>query len=673
MGGNPGGVGAPAAVRVEPAGQYQSNAGANAAKRAVLARLQQGWLTQNDLCSLCCLPKSVARRMFDELGAVPLAKTGLDLRLQPPAMSKATYVRRSDLEELLDDEGWRVCRNQQDDPAVIHALMGNELYPLLNRLLSWAREEPRRKIPLLDLALELHLTPSDVSFDLNREIDWADQAGLMRDDLPRTDLLAVPTRQVSRPGDVSYSELITLEDWTAGKPFQIATTRVLARERRLEHQHAVLDTDGTAVVRLVPRWAEILSQPEDLKVLKDFQSLTARLKSGDLSATMLELAIELGVLKAFSWGRGRFVESRRLGAEEAALLNQESQRRLKAAKIQKSIEHGRIHFYQADDLARRFDALLAGKNQEEIVRFSADTLDSMRRMVGMACLKAAGSSLDECGQQFDLSRERVRQILNKYERYVLMAQSIENKVRESVIEALDGRVPAYRHRLKSAADENEYALLNQIWLETYVLGYPMAALYTSYLIPPEQSDAMPPLEESLHGFLSGLQPEKSSRGFHLDSPDKGYSYDVNPRQAEDLCNALDRLAETPDGKEVGQIRLNSVKRGCEIALLIAQGYSQRHCARLHGLTPNDVLQLHRKHLMKLANVSLAIPQITAILNQLKDAPELPPQLARVMQSFLTGSEHTLLNALFLDSEVLHKHPAELLALADSVLALRHEA
>lgn len=450
---------------------YVANGGAEAAKQLVLNRLAHGWLTINDLVHACCWGRNTGQALFERLPVSSFEQIGL-----PGNESRSRFVRREDAEALLGSEGWRVVRSQQDEPEVREALLGNEEYPLLSKLLSWAGETPRRKLPLLDLALELGLTPSDAAFDLNREIDWADQAGLMRDALRRQERLAVATRDFSRPTTVTYDELIALDEWSEGKPFKDGTTRVLARHGRLEHLHTVME-GGEVIMYLLPRWAEILTGSEKPAPIQDYELLRSRMTRTGESRQFIDVATELGMLGCYKWGRGVFVEIKDIAEPDKLTLLQILEDKKQQEKVESARRKSRVNANQTALLEEQLKALeqeVQGNNEQH------ERWLLLCRMATLGRMRADGQTLEACGLRLGVTRERIRQIMGKYERYALVVQSLEPRVTQALnrIDRHQPDLPAcWTRLLKAQHSDTPFALFNQIFIEHHVYGTSLEGLY----------------------------------------------------------------------------------------------------------------------------------------------------------------------------------------------------
>lgn len=450
--------------------QPYASSGRDADKQHVLRRLREGWLTIGDLTHLCCWGRPAGQALFERLTVSTFEEVGL-----PGFESRSRFVRREAVEEVLDREGWRVVRSQQDDPDVRAALTGNEQYPLLSRLMIWAAETPRRKLPLLDLALELGLIPSDAAFDLNREIDWADQAGLMRDQQARQNRLAPATRHRSRPTPVTYDDLIPLDEWIEGKPFKEGMSRILARQGRLEHLHAVMEHDEV-VLYLLPRWAEILAEPEEPTCIKDYEPIRSRMERTGESRQFIETAIELGVLKTYRWRHWLYVEVNDIGDAEQVTILQILQEQKKQEKIESVRRQSKYDANQTALLEQRLKEIepdIIGTRHHE--RWQV-----LSRMATVGRLRTDGETLDACGEQLGVTRERVRQIHLKYERHALAVRSLEPRV----IAALDYMDPqstnlpkVWTRLLKAKHSDVPFALFNQIFIEHHLFGESLEGLY----------------------------------------------------------------------------------------------------------------------------------------------------------------------------------------------------
>ena len=622
-----------------------TNLGASS-KQDVLTRVQAGWFTLNDVAVLCGVSKRTAENWFQRFNAVPFSQTGLPIK---GPLNRSNVIRRADLEIAVSTEGWWACGGQQDDPAVTSAMLGQDRYPLLNRLFTWAQEKPRRLLPLLDLCLELQLTPNDLTFDLNREIDWAEQAGLMHTKtVGRPDRLAIPTRSQSRPEPVNLDDLVTLEEWTANKPFRLATTRALARARKLEHQHVIAISDeGQASLRLVPSWAEILSEPEDPTLLDSFIPLTTRGYQSTESPAVLALAIDSGILASYQWGNRRYVETRRLAYDEIHHLNKLNEQQELDKRKQKAEESWHIVAEQADDLLRRLTTMLSdpevdresGKNH-----LPKGNTASLLNMCQVACMRARGATLEACGTHGRVTRERARQVLLRYARCVLVAQGQESGIR-STLEGhnADHTFSAVQQRLYSAMSEQSlFGLSNQIFLELQLVGYSSEMLRLPIQAP--RNTPIPKVVVAPAAVPEGVS-EPDQKVLTGDS-----DLEAIQAGAPHLLAAVDAILECMPDQIPAEIA-RKVRRVCDLACLVAQGRPIKLLVQSYNLTPLDVSHLLKSHLQTLALVRHDEADIARNLEALSGSVALPPELERLRAALETADEGALVNALYIETEL----------------------
>lgn len=598
------------------------------AEQANLYRLRQGWLNIADLTHLCCVNRSTCERWFQRLNPVPFERTGL-----PGRDARSRFVRRVDLENELGEEGWRVVRNQQGDPEVLAALMGNSKYPLLSQLLTWSQETPRRKLPLLDLALELQLTPSAIAFYLNREIDWADQAGLMRDELKRTDRLAVATLSSSRPRNIDYNDLVTLETWSIGKPFQEETTRALARQGRLEHLHGVVSQNGGIAVWLLPSWAEILKEAEPYTPIHGFELPSARSDRLQESRTVIDTAVNLGILRTYQWGRSTYVESRPLTNEERQTVEQHIDDQKRARKIEQVSQRSQLDYEQIRGLESRLGSLSDADGNIEI---NQHELKNIRRMVTVARMKAEGQTLEACGEWLGVTRERARQIIQKYERRITVCQSFVEKTSESLLNLNEqtGSLPPAHQRLAAALiDGSSSALLNQLFIEREIFGGALEVL------------SLPPVKPYKPVTTQTPSPSKSNVAFSTASSEQSID------QARRLKTMIEQTLDTAGDTLRRSARVKVIQEECEIACLAAEGKDERVIGNLFYLTPRDVQYVLRKHRTKLGLLESEGHKFVKLLSKVSDLENLPQPILRLVHHCQMDEPYALLNALFIENEI----------------------
>ncbi|AZI45160.1 hypothetical protein EHF33_19790 (plasmid) [Deinococcus psychrotolerans] len=654
---------APAALEaIQLASEYSSD---DATRQKALQRLHSGWLTQNEVGLICCTSKGTVEKWFEHLKAVSFEATGLGQFIHSGAMLRATFVKRTDLEQFLAEEGWRILRNQQDDLDVIQALTDHARYPLLNQLFQWTQEQTRRKLPLLDLALELQLTLTELTFDLDREIDWADQDGLMRDESPHRSSLSAPTRVSSRLRQVDYGELVTLETWSEGRPFKLQTTRVLARRGKLEHLHAVIGLDGTVTTWLLPSWAEILSEPEMYTSITDFEILNTRLMRLLEGRELVETALEQGLLKSHTWGRGKFIEVRELTSDEKSNLTYLLEQQKMQVKILKIQQKRKIDRNQVANLEKQLNSLQGNDIDRYEPTDVGGDLPGLQRMVTLARMYAEGKTLEECGQWCDVTRERVRQILKQYERNLFIACSIEKRVQDCLhgMERNQTELNPYHVRLKRASTESvEFALINQILIERQFYGNSLEILYTpSVQVKPLQVNKSPSTEDLIDQIciappIDILRPATPlsivSSSDNLPLP--------NIDQARNLKNLLDSVSSTFDRTIQISSWMTVTQEACELAYLLEKGHTENECAKLLCLNRFDIKHMMRRHQTKLYNISKWESRFTTALSTVSERSNLPDPIARILKHCETCESYALMNALFVEFEILQTTPEEFL-------------